>query len=192
MELSDTARLLVRPFRTYEELAAAAPAPGRALAGAARLLLVLATLVAVTSTGRFAPVELVTAVPSFAYVLGVQAIAIAMVVRLLAPQRVRVLDAYGLYLAGHGPWLLVLLAICVECIVLELPGGTLLSVGPWLFLGAFVWGGFLTYACFRAGLGMPRFRAWVAMGLFYVVTTTSVLGYFVVAGQLLPILPSAR
>ncbi len=186
MELSETAHLLVSPFSTYERLRAEGSVAS-VTAGAGRLLVVVGTLVAVTSTGRLAPFELLTAIPSFAYVLAIQAVGVAVVVRLFAaPGGVRFRDAYALYLAGHGPWLLALLAMCAGCMLLD---ASPLAFGPWLALGAALWGGLLTYAWLRAGLRLTRGRAFAAMGAFYVVLTACVLGYFVVAGQLLPILP---
>lgn len=186
MELSETAHLLVSPFRTYERLRAGEAAPSVA-SGAAKLLVVVGTLVAVTSTGRLAPFELLTAIPSFAYILAIQAVGVAVVAKLFAaPGEVRFRDAYALYLAGHGPWLLALVAICAGCMLVDTQP---LAFAPWLVLGAALWGGLLTYACFRVGLRLTRGRTWAAMGAFYLVLTACVLGYFVVAGQLLPILP---
>ncbi len=156
---------------------------------AARLLLVLGTLVAITSTSRLSPLELVTSVPSFAYVLVVQLAGIAAVVRALAPEK-RVLHVYGLYLAGHGPWLAALLGVCAVYIFATDPARVLLTTAPFVALVTAGWGGVLTYACFRRVVGLTRRRAWAGLGLFYLVMTTCVLAYFVVAGQLLPILPS--
>ena len=177
---------MVRPFRGYEELAR----DGRSsvVVGMARLAFVTGAFVALTATGRLAPFELVSGMISFSYVPVVHFIAIAAALRVVArdvsPKR-----AYALYAEGYGPWLLFLLAIVGGSLFVHQPARLLSSRLQPFAIGVFLWGGVLTYACFRVGLGLSRARTALALVVHYVVITACVLAFFLLAGQLLPIIP---
>jgi hypothetical protein len=181
------AEVMVRPFRTYAALAR----EERDLSfhrGVLRLLFVLGAFVAITATGRLAPAELLTAIVTFAYVPAVQALALGVALRTVAPEQ-RLGHAFALYLVGHGPYFLLFLLVAGGCLLLEAPARVLFRAAAPLAIGTFAWGALLTFACFRGGLALSRRRAAVATGLFYLVALGTVLAYFIAAGQLLPILP---
>ena len=187
--LSTPARLMVRPFRGYEELAGAAKGDGqpRALVGGLRFLFVLGAFVSVTATGRLSPTELLSAMLSFAYAPVVHAIAVGLAARVVAPQ-VRLARVFALYAEGYGPWCFFLMLVAGGALFAPSPARLLGAVGVWMLLGTVLWSMVLTFACFRSGLGLSRQRAAVATSLHYVILTALILGYYVAAGQLLPIL----
>ncbi|MDB4938218.1 MAG: hypothetical protein JWP87_5190 [Labilithrix sp.] len=180
----------MRPFRGYAELANADEGEGRpsVVAGLARFVFVFGAFVSLTATGRLAPIELVSGMVSFAYVPVVHAIAVAVATRSVA-REVRVTRAFALYAEGYGPWYLLMLLVAGGSLFAPAPARLLASVGGWMLLVALLWGGVLTFACFRSGLALSRRRAATATALHYVIVAGLVLGYFLAAGQLLPILP---
>ncbi len=189
--LSTPARLMVRPFRGYEELASTAAgggkAGGRALLGGLRFLFFLGAFVSLTATGRLAPAELVSAMLSFAYAPIVHAIAVGLAARFVAPE-IRPARVFALYAEGYGPWFLFMLLVAGGSLFAPSPARVLSAVAGWMILGTVGWSIVLTFACFRSGLGLSRKRAAVATSLHYLVVTGLILGYYVAAGQLLPIL----
>lgn len=190
LAFSTPARLMVRPFRAYAALARAEEGHGRptVTGGMARLLFVLGAFVSLTATGRLAPVELASAMISFAYVPIVHAIAVGVATRSVA-REIPVARAYALYAEGYGPWFLLLLVVAAGSLFAPAPARLLTAVGGWMMLAALLWGGVLTFACFRSALGLSRRRAATATALHYVIVTGLVVGYFLAAGQLLPIVP---
>lgn len=182
------ARLLVRPFRGYDELARATSDEAPSLAGGAlRLLFVIGATVAVTATGRLAPIELVVAMVSFAYVPLIQLLAVAFAVRTVS-RTTPLARAFAFHLAGRGPWLVVMLVLAAICLLVPSPATVLFAVVPGLVLFAFGWEGVLTYACFRRGLGFASGRAATATGLYTMSLTALVIVYFLGMGQLGPLL----
>lgn len=190
LALSTPARLMVRPFRGYADLAKAADGHGRptVVGGMARFLFVFGAFVSLTATGRLAPVELVSAMISFAYVPVVHGIAVAIATRSVA-REVPIARAFALYADGYGPWFLLLIIVAGGSLFAPAPASLLSTVSGWLILGTLVWSGVLTFACFRSGLALSRRRAATATALHYVIVAGLVLGYFLAAGQLLPIVP---
>lgn len=190
MRWSPPARLLVRPFRAYEELARSAPEDAPTVVGGAfRLLFVIGAFVAITATGRLAPVELAVATFSFAYVPVAQLVALAAALKVVS-RPTPIARAFALYLAGHGPAIVVLLTISAACLVVpaERTARVLLASVPFLLLAMLVWGGVLTFACFRSGLGLGRLRSGAGVAAHTIVLTSLVLGYFLGMGQLGPLL----
>ena len=184
---SSAARLLVRPFRGYEELARQAGDEAPTIAGGAfRLLLVIGAVVATTATGRLAPVELFVATFSFAYVPVIQLVALSAALRIVAKE-IPVRRAFALYLAGHGPWLVTLLLVAAVCLLAPSPASVLFAILPPLVVVTFLWSAVLTYACFHRGLGLTRTRAALATGLHVVALTSLVVAYFLGMNQLGPL-----
>lgn len=180
-----------RPFRTYGELARAPDeALPRAIPGALRLLLVIGAVISITTTGRLAPIEMMVAMVSFAYVPAAQLFAVFVALRVT---RIRVARerAFGLFLAGRGPWMALLLAIAAIGLVASSPAATLFAVLPALVLATFGWAVALTYAFFRAGLATSRRRAILATATYSVVLIAEILGYYLAMGQLAPLLRGA-
>jgi hypothetical protein len=186
---STPALLMARPFRGYAELAAedgeARPAVTR---GMFRFLFVFGAFVALTATGRLAPMELGSAMISFAYVPVVHAAAAALALRVVAPP-MPLSRALALYTESYGPWFLFVLLIAGGTIFAPEPVRLLSVAFAGLALGGIAWSGLLTYACFRSGLGLSRLRAAAALAIHHVIILGLYLLYFLAAGQLLPILP---
>jgi hypothetical protein len=187
-------RVMTRPFRAYRQLAAGAEIPSTRggtsapiALGAGRFLLVLGALVSVSATGRFAPAELGLAMVSFSWLPLVNAVSMALAVRIFAPtfgwKR-----AFAFYLQGIGPWLLLFLFFIGG--VLFAPHSERPSFVLWgpLVLVAAVWSILISYALFCAGFGLARARAAVATLLFWMSNLVLILGYFLAVGQLWPIL----
>ena len=187
MQPSSAARLLARPFRGYEELARQEGDDAPTIAGGAfRLLLVIGAVVAITATGRLAPVELFIAAVSFAYVPVIQLIALAAALRVVA-RTTPVRRAFALYLAGHGPWLVAMLLVAAVCLLAPAPAGILFALFPPLVGISFLWSTVLTFACFRRGLGLARARAAIATAVHVLVLTALVVAYFLGMNQLGPL-----
>ena len=177
---------MFRPFRSYRQLAGApADDAPTILGGALRLLFVIGTVVAITATGRLAPMELFIATFSFAYVPVIQLVALAAALRVVA-KGTKVPRAFALYLAGHGPWLSTLLVVAAVCLLAPSPAGVLFPLVPPLVLVTFAWGGLLTFACLRSGLGLSRARAGIGTAIHSVVLTALVVGYYLGMNQLGP------
>lgn len=194
---SRVATLTLRPFRGYEVLARDWKAEGadrrfvRVLVGSARLLGVVGAFVSFTSTGRLSPVDAMLAAGAFTWILGVQAAALFSA-KAVTREKLPFLTLAALYLEGHGIWLFALLAICGALLFAPDSLAAVAVVGPVAILAAFFWGIVTTVALFRSGVGMSRKRAFAATLTFYAVTTGLVLSYYLLLGQLLPILPFGR
>lgn len=197
---SDEARAIVRPWATYRALAAEAPTdgpnggatPDRALltGKVVSFLLVLGGFVSLTASGRLVTSHVAGTMVFWSFGPAIQAAAILLVLRLLAPRAPRT-RALWMYFVGHGPWLLLLVAIAGVCLFAPhvydafmwlmstflLPGALLLTV---------VWGGVLTFAFFRAGLGLSRARASAATALYYALYTGAVLSWYFATNQIQP------
>jgi hypothetical protein len=183
---SSPARLMFRPFRGYAELAeATGDETPTVTEGALRLLFVVGAIVAVTASGRLAPIEHGVAMGSFAYVPLAQLVAMTVAVRAVS-RTTPIRRAFALYLAGHGPWFFTLLTIAALCLVVPAPAGVLFRVVPPLVLFTFGWSGVLTYACFQRGLGLSKGRAGLATALHMIALTAVVVGYYLGMGQLWP------
>lgn len=177
--------LMVRPFSGYRALAAAPEGPSIAL-GAGRLMLTLGCLVSVSATGRFAPVEILFAMVSFAWLPLVHTISIALTMRVFSkttPWR----RALGLYLEGTGAWQLLFLILIGVILFAPHPERPQVGIFPVLVIAS-GWSIFLSYACLRAGIGLTRGRAALATLFFWVMNHVLILGYFLAVGQLWPIL----
>ena len=181
--ISTSIRVMVRPFRTYAELR---DAPPPAFFPALRFLLVIGALVALTATARLAPLELATGMVSFAWIPLAQAIGLGVATRLVAPG-VAFRRSYALYVQSIGPMVVLFLALS-GLAAFDVDTGR-----PFLFLlmpgivGATAWSTFLGGVMFRVGLGVSRPRAIVGAIVLLLVTYAVILGYYLAAGQLWPI-----
>jgi hypothetical protein len=206
MPWSDDALVMVRPFRTYAELAAAPDdraglggSAGRTLATrVALVLLVIGGFVSFTAAGRLVAFHVASTMVFWSFVPAVQAGVFAAVVRLCGPprQRPRTVPALVLYFTGHGPWLVFLLLVAGVCLAApDVYGAMRWLLGhyvlPALFLGAIGWCGVLTFACFRAGLGWSRGRAGAGTALFYAGFSAVIVGYYLAMNQIQPQVPWA-
>jgi hypothetical protein len=197
MPWSDDARVMVRPFRTYAEITVL-PEPAPARAAAARVILILFTLggfVSLITAGRLVAFHVAGTMISWSFVPAVQAAAFAAALRIIG-NRAPLAPALALYFTGHGPWLLFLLLIAGVCLFAPDTYATLRfmlgrGVLPALFLGTIAWSGVITFACFRAGVGLTRARAGAATAIFYLGFSSAIVGYYLAMNQIQPQLPWA-
>ena len=185
---SSEVRVMVRPFRTYAELSEHDDEP--VLVRPLRLLLVLGAFVSFTTAGRLVAAHVAWTFAFWSFVPALQAMAAAVALRLFAPGR-PMRPAITLYFAGLGPWLLLLSLISATCLLAPDVYATmtwLLGVGilPGLFVATFGWGVLLTFAFFRAGLGLSRWRASLATSVFYSAYCGSIVGYYLITNQIQP------
>ena len=191
---SDAFALLGAPFRGYAALAAQGDdAHARALPW--RLLGVLGAVgcfVSITTAGRLVLAHVAWAALAWSFLPALQAVALVVALRGVAPARSRV-AAFSLLLLGTGPWIVLLLSLAGVCLLAPDVAGALtalLRVGalPALLVGALLWAMTLTVALFRAGLGLSRAAtAWCALR-YYGLLATMIAGWYVAVGELLPLL----
>jgi hypothetical protein len=197
---SDDARVMAHPFRAYADLAGnPGERTGRALAvRVALVLLVLGGAVSLLSAGRLVAFHVASTMVFWSFIPAVQAAVFAAVVRLLhrGEPRPALAPALALYFTGHGPWLLFFLLVAGMCLFATDVYATfrwLLGhyVLPGTMLGAIVWSGAITFACFRAGLGWARGRAAGATALFYGGFSGAIVGYYLAMNEIQPQVPWA-
>ncbi len=195
---SAEAMLMVRPFRTYRALAERRSE--RTWRDLARGLLLegvlLGGFVSLTSARRLVLGHLVFTAVFWGFLPLLQIAAVAAAVRVAAP-RERLVPALSLYFEGLGPWYvfyLVLPAICLFSPDVYAAMTALLRAGalPLYLLGTIVWGGVLTWAFFREGLGLGRGKSGVAAAVFYVIFVGVVVGYYLACNQIQPQIWGAR
>jgi hypothetical protein len=189
----DSVRILVRPFATYRATASDTRSGWWVLLrGPLLFSLVIAAFVSWTTAGRLVGYHLLFAPISWGWVLLWQVGWLWLVTRAFRTTRpfAQVVDLYYL---GHSPWMLLLLAVSGLCLLVPEPSRVLLFL--WsngivlpLVLSFVIWGMLLTFALFRAALGLSRIRALLATVLFYLGSIGSTLGYYLASGQLAPIL----
>jgi len=188
---SDQARVLARPFRAYEALAKVEDGMAPSSAIFARLFVLMLTLgafVSFTAAGRLVPLHVVSPSIAWAYVPLLQLASLALVRLRYAPST-KLSRLFALYLAGHGPWMLLLLAVAGVCLFApDAPTALLWLLGhgviPLAVLVALVWGIVTTFAFFRSAVGLPRGAAGAATSLFYALYVGSIVAWFLFTGQL--------
>lgn len=196
MAWSDDVRLMAHPFRVYRELADEEDelderAAWRAAGGKALFLLfVIGAFVSFTSAGRLVSFHVASTMIFWSFVPVIQLAIFAAVLRLVAPA-FGLARALSLYFSGHGPWLLFLTLIAGVCLFAPDVYATLIwmlgyGLLPGLLLAATIWAGVLTFACFRAGIGLTRRRAALATFLFYLGYVGVIVGYYLALNQIQP------
>ena len=197
MPWSDDVRVAFSPFRAYGELAQSEEArPAlRALARVLFLLFVLGSFISITAAGRFVAFHVASTMLFWSFVAVIQAACFAGALRAVAPSHPR-MPAIALYFAGHGPWMLFLTAVAGICLFAPDVRKTmtwLLAHGvlPLALLGTWVWSGVVTFACFRAGIGLSRQRAGAGTAMFYVSFVGIIVAWYLVTNQIQPQLPWA-
>jgi hypothetical protein len=193
--LSEEARISIRPFRGYAELARR---PHDALASTVSLAerwiviaIAMGAFVSFTGAGRLVLLHFVSPSIFWAHFVVLPSVVAVVVARVAAPHA-KTRAVLSLYLAGAGPWLVFLTLAGAFCVLAPDPGATfrtLLSRGVPIFalFATLVWAAVVTFAFFRAGLALSRVRAIVATLVHHVVLTLSMLAWFLFTGQLLPI-----
>jgi hypothetical protein len=188
---------MVRPFRAYAALAAAPddrPAT-TAAARAALFLFVCGGFVSLVTAGRLVAFHVVSTMAFWSFIPAVQAGAFLVALRLAGGRPGW--GALSMYFAGHGPWMVVFVALAGMCLFAPDPyeafmalvrSGALLGV----LVAVIAWSGVLTYACYRAGQGLSRRRAGAATAVFYAGFAAVIVGYYLVMNEIQPQLPWAQ
>lgn len=189
---SAEALLLVRPFRTYRALS-----PLRAertwsdlARGVCLELVLLGAFVSLTSAGRLVLGHMLFTAVFWGFLPLLQIVAVIAAVRVASP-RERSIPALSLYFEGLGPYyvfFLVLPAICLLAPDVYGAMTALLRVGalPLYLLGTIVWGGVITWAFFREGLGLTRARSALGSAVFYAIFVGVVVGYYLACNEIQP------
>jgi hypothetical protein len=191
---SDAVALLGAPFRRYAALAAEGDA-AHARALPRRLAAVLGAVgcfVSITTAGRLTLVHVAWAMLAWSFLPALQAVALAVALRGVAPGRARA-AAFSLLLLGTAPWITLLLALAGVCLLapdVAAALGALLRVGalPLAVIGAVGWSALLTVALLRAGLGLTRAATARCALRYYGLLAALIAGWYVAAGELLPLL----
>jgi hypothetical protein len=176
---------MLRPRAIYRVAAATTDHRARGIRNALALLAALGLMIAYSATGRLNAFELLSTVPSFAYVPLAHLLGVAAATRLFA-SGVSVAKSYALYSDGYGPSCLALILIAAGCLAAKDPAALVPWFGGLLLLG-WAWGGALTFFAYRVGLQTSRLRAVGAVLVIHLVTILVGLMLFLLAGQLLPL-----
>jgi hypothetical protein len=191
--VSNEARLMVRPFRVYATWARGEQALPRVVHGLLVWTFVYGAFVSFGAAGRLVPFHLASTALFASFVPAIQAVAIFTALSVAAPEsrgpRLAWHRVLGLYLAGHGPWLLLFLAISGTFLFAR-DARVLFVILPVLVPITIAWGVVLTFACFRSGVGLSGARALFATLVFYGSATVLVLGFYLAFGQLAPLFQS--
>lgn len=158
---------------------------------APRLALVMLTLgafVSFTTAGRLVPSHVIGTAVGWCFLPLLQAVSLALALRVGGARR-DLRSAYGAYLAGHGPWLLLLCAVSSVCIFARDVAsalGWLVRTGvlPGALLATIVWSVTLQHALMRVSVR----RAGLATATFYAAFVALVVGWYIANGDLLPLL----
>jgi hypothetical protein len=192
----DEARVMFRPFRTYRELAALGvdPSPPAwvAIRGPIAMLFFIAGFVSITSAGRLVWYHVLFGMIGWSFLPVLQIAFLGIAASLFRPRSISFARAIDLFYAGVAPWFVLFFALAAVCLfsgdswaVFEM----LLGSGA-LFIGltaAIGWSSLLTFAFFRAALGLGIARALAASGVYYASFAAAVAVYYAVTGQLLPL-----
>lgn len=189
---SSEAALLLRPFATYRALAG--DRGERSWRDLVRSILVegvfLGAFVSLTSAGRLVAAHIFFTTVFWGFLPLLQIAAVAAAVRLSAP-RERVVPALSLYFEGLGPYYVFFLVLSAICLFVPNVYGAmtaLLRIGaiPGFLLATIGWGSTITWAFFRAGLGLSRARAGLGAAVFYLIFVGVVLGWYLAWNQIQP------
>lgn len=191
---SDAFALLGAPLRRYAALAAEGDrAHARALP--ARLAAVLAAVgcfVSLTTAGRLVLADVAWSMLAWAFLPALQALALTLALRGVAPGRSRA-AAFSLLLLGVGPWIALLLTLAGVCLFAPSVSDALaamLRVGalPAMLVAALLGSIALTAAMLRAALGLSRADTALRTLAYYLLLGAMIAGYYAAVGELLPLL----
>jgi hypothetical protein len=194
---SPEVRVLLRPYRTFRELAASAPDARPLLLALRRplfFLLVGAAFVSLSTAGRLVLGHLFWSTLSLGFVVLLHVLVLALTLAVTLRRRLRARDL-DLYFVARAPWtfLLTLLGAWLVLVVeepLSIFGLFLGGPMPFLLLGVTLWSTCLDHAYFRAALGLSGVRAALATLLAFVLYFALGLLWYVVTDQLGPLLAS--
>ena len=193
MEPSEELRVLLRPFATYRALAdELGLAPVAWWRRPLLTLVVLGACISVTTAGRFVLAHVLLVGTAWAFVPAAQLVALFLVRARVGRHR-PLGPSIHLFFAGQGGWLALLLVL-VALVSLAPSLADALTSTHWIMLlasGALValgHGVVVTFAFVREVWGVARRPAVVATLGYYLVLASIFVSYFLVMGQLTPLL----
>lgn len=153
----------------------------------ATVMLSLGAFVSFTTAGRLVPAHLVGTAVAYSFLPALQALALAAALRVGGARR-PLRAVFSGHLAGYGPWLLLLAAFDALCafapdVLAAL--SLLLRIGalPVMVLATVLWSGRMQHALLRASGARG-----VATAVYYGAFVALVVGWYVLNGDLLPLL----
>jgi membrane-bound acyltransferase YfiQ involved in biofilm formation len=186
--LSDEARVLARPFHAYRALALGDDEP--VLVRPLIFLVALGSAISLLTSGRVVAADVVLTAVFWAFVPALWALAAALATRWAAPG-FPLSRAVALSFAGIGPWVLLFAFLAGVCLFSSDVYGAFVALLETrallaLLLATAAWGVVITFALFRAGIGLSAGRASVATLLYYAVFDGLLLGYYLATNQIQP------
>lgn len=185
--------MLLRPFATYRALAdELGIAPVAWWRRPLLTLVVLGATISVTTAGRFVLAHVLLVGAAWAFVPAAQLLALCLV-RTRAGRHRPLGPTIHLFFAGQGGWLALLVAL-VALVSLAPSLADALTSTHWIVLlaggglVALLHGVVVTFAFVREVWGVARRPAAVATLSYYLLLATIFLSYFLVMGQLTPLL----
>jgi hypothetical protein len=187
--------LLLRPFGAYRELAHTARGEGavwQSLRGPLYWSFFVATFVSYTTSADLVIEHFVWTPLMWSFIPFFQVVWLGVALRVVKHDG-PFSHAVDLLFAGYAPWYAVLLAISAVCLFAPsastaILGLIALGILPVAFVTATVMGVLLTFACFRAGLGLSRRHAAISLCVFYAGFGASIGTWFLATGQLTALL----
>ncbi|MFT7578436.1 MAG: hypothetical protein ACI9MR_000094 [Myxococcota bacterium] len=183
-------QVMLHPYRTYQAVREAEPAPAswrQAIRGPAMWLLMLTAFVSLTTAGRLVWFHIVMVGAFWLYFPGLTAFWVAVT----SHRRGEPIRSMGgridRYFLGYAPWYLWMLFVSGMCLFPAYGREAIEWMGFGFFvpmLLAIVWGIVTTHACFRAGFGFGRWESLGRTLAFYVGFAGSIVGYYWGSDQL--------
>ena len=183
---SDDVRVILRPGRTYAELAGH-PGRGSFLLRPVSFALLIGLAIAISSSGRPTLWLVLGSAVAWSFVPALHAVSVALVTLTLARGRLRPGRSVDLYFMGLLPWSMWLLGIAA--LASSTPPAREAAVWSTMLFTApapFIWGRIVTFAFFRRALGLSRRRSLAAVALNLAIVWGAVLAFFLLSGQLWP------
>jgi hypothetical protein len=182
----DDVRVMLHPAIVYAELARE---PGRSsfLQRAFSFALLIGLVMAISASGRPTLRLVLGSGVAWSFIPALHVVSVALVMLTLARGRLPLVRALDLYFMGLLPWSLWLLSIAALASFTppqreaQLWTIVLLTVPV-----PVVWARIVTFAFFRRALGLSRTRSVASVVLNVAIVWGSILGFFVLSGQLWP------
>jgi len=181
---SNDVRVLLRPAVAYGELARE-PAGNAFLRRPLSFALAIGLAIAISASGRPTLRLVLGGAFAWAFVPALHAMAVSLILLTLARGRLPLRRALDLYFMGLLPWSAWLLAIAaLASFTPPEREWRIWTVALFTAPLPFVWARVVTFAFFRHALGLGRRRSALAGALILAIVWGSILGFFLVSGQL--------
>ncbi|MFO0723961.1 MAG: hypothetical protein U1E65_09280 [Myxococcota bacterium] len=156
-------------------------------------LLFCGAFVSLTTSGRLSLRHLFFTAIAWWFIPALQVIALELCSRLFLKARPPRAQLLHLFWRGQTPWWIYLAGIGALALITPSPLASARSPAVLLAillatLGTLLWGMLTTVAYFRAGLGLAPGRSGLATLSYYLLLSGSIVSYYLLAGQLIPLL----